>query len=132
MRAKAAAAILWAGLMTLTEAAPASGESARFTLSEEAIIARNDALIALLTLDPDGVRKILDALEATRPAPGQQRRGTPGTFRDIPGGPGGQTMRIDPSRNPDLNQLLQRASPDAAYDLFQILKRVGGGKAGVN
>lgn len=135
MRARVAAAILCAGLMTLAEAAPAAGASARFTLSEEVIIARNDALTALLPLDPDGVRKILDALEAARRAPGQERPGTPGMpgpSRDVLGGAVGETIRIDPARNPDLNQLLQRASPEAAYDLFQILKRVGSGKAGIN
>jgi hypothetical protein len=32
---------------------------------------------------------------------------------------------FDAARNPDLKLLFHRASPEAAYDLFQILKRVG-------
>jgi hypothetical protein len=127
------AAILLAALLAPGGAAPAAGESARrFTLSEEVIIARNDALTALLPIDPDGVRRILDALEAVKRAPDGGRTPPPQTFRDVLGGPGGETLRIDPARNPDLNQLLQRGSPEAAYDLFQILKRVGSGKAGIN
>lgn len=91
----------------------------RFTLAEETIIARNEALVALLPIDPWGVRRIVDALVAakqsppTAPAPPRERQ------RDV------NAVVIDPVRNPDL-EVFQRASPEAAYDLFQLLKRVGG------
>jgi hypothetical protein len=132
---RSASAILFAALLTLLGVGPVGGASApRFTLAEEVIIARNDALSALLPLDPAGVRTILDALEAAKRTPAAPRPEPPKeTFRDVLGGPGGDgSARIDPARNPDLSQLFQRASPEAAYDLFQILKRVGGGKAGIN
>ena len=131
---KAGLAVLCAALAMLLSLGPVSGASApRFTLSEEVIIARNDALTALLPLDPAGVRTILDALEAARRSPEGARTEPPKeTYRDVLGGPGGERIRIDPARNPDLDHLFQRASPEAAYDLFQILKRVGAGKAGIN
>ena len=100
----------------------------RFTLAEEVIIARNDALNALLPVDPWGVRKILDAVATAKqsdpPTGGGQTRDVTGDPRLRDG-----NFRIDPTQNPDLNILFQRASPEAAYDLFQILKRVGGTSA---
>jgi len=95
----------------------------RFTLAEEVIIARNDALIELLMRDPAGVRRILDAMAAanrqTRSLPPVRKRDS-GRERS-----GDGTVVIDPLRNPDL-EIFQRSSPEAAYDLFQLLKRVGG------
>ena len=76
-----------------------------------------EELLALLPVDPQGVRKIVDAVVAakgkppTAPAPPRQRDVT--------------AVVIDPVRNPDL-EVFQRASPEAAYDLFQLLKKVGG------
>ena len=71
------------------------------------------------------MRKIVDALNAAqaRSAPGEAapRRDRQ---RDV------GAVEIDPQRNPDL-AYFQRASPEAAYDLFQLLKRVAGGKSGV-
>jgi hypothetical protein len=132
MALKGEVAILVAVLVALLGVTPGGAASApRFSLAEEVIIARNDALIALLPIDPDGVRKLLDALDAAKRAPDTRPGKSRGTFRDVLGGRGGRQTRIDPTRNPDLNQLFQRASPEAAYDLFQILKRVGSGK-GVN
>ena len=114
--------------LTLGGAAPAEGAAQgapRFTLAEEVVIARNDALTELLEIDPWSVRKILDAMAAAKqkpPGPARERQ------RDV--GPGrSDTVRIDPGRNPDL-EIFQRASPEAAYDLFQILKRVGGTQSG--
>jgi hypothetical protein len=125
--------VLLAALITLFGVVPGGGASPRFTLSEEVIIARNDALTALLPLDPAGVRTILDALAAARRSQEGVRPEPPKeTYRDVLGGPGGERIRIDSARNPDLDQLFRRASPEAAYDLFQILKRVGTGKAGIN
>jgi hypothetical protein len=103
-----------------------------FSVAEEIVIARNDALAALLPIDPSGVRKILDALAAakrSRPAAAAD----PGRVRDVTGDPRLRDgdFRLDPLQNPDLKVLFQRASPEAAYDLFQILKQAGG-KAAAN
>lgn len=43
---------------------------------------------------------------------------------------GEPTAPIDLSENPDIDVYLQRASPEVAYDLFQILKRVGAASGG--
>ena len=110
--------------------AAAHGETQRaprFTLAEESIIARNDMLSALLAVDPVGVRKIVDALVASkqRPSSAKHKRGR--TVDKPPSGDG--VVVIDPARNPDLI-VFQRASPEAAYDLFQLLKQVTGGQTG--
>lgn len=94
----------------------------RFTLAEQIIIERNDALAALLPIDPSGVRKILDALAVAKERPPVMAAPPRWTRRDA------GAVVVDPLRNPDL-EVFQRASPEAAYDLFQILKRVGGGQS---
>jgi hypothetical protein len=100
----------------------------RFTFAEEVIIARNDALVALLPVDPWGVRGILDALALAKQEPDAPKSAPRlGKNRDIRGGgsPPDGVVPPDAASNPDLNLLFQRSSPEAAYDLFQILKRVG-------
>ena len=90
----------------------------KFTATEETIIARNDSLIGLRRSDPAGLRRILDALaragiRGDAPAPAMLR--PRGSTSDAP---------FDPAKNPDL-VLFHRASPEAANDLFQLLKKVG-------
>jgi hypothetical protein len=99
----------------------------RFTLAEESIIARNDMLSALLAVDPVGVRKIVDAIVASkqRPSSAKPKRGR--TVEKPQSGD--DAIVIDPARNPDLI-VFQRASPEAAFDLFQLLKQVAGGQTG--
>jgi hypothetical protein len=99
----------------------AAQSAPRFTLEEEIIIARNDALNELFKTDAWSVRKIMDAMAAAKQRPSAWER-----QRDV-GDPrtGDGTVQIDPLRNPDL-EIFQRSSPEAAYDLFQLLKRVGG------
>jgi|SRR5215471_391463 len=115
--------LLVMGANGMAESNNPSGGLPHFTLAEEIIIARNDALGELAKVDPWSVRKILDAVIAARQ---KQQQAAPGDrSRDMTGAqlpPGGAT--IDPSRNPDLDYF-QRASPEAAYDLFQLLKRAG-------
>jgi hypothetical protein len=106
---------------------PASGSDKaplKFSFAEEVVIARNDALNELLPLNPLGVRKILDAMTAFKQQPAGPK--TP-RYRDVFGTDGApkESLRLDPLKNPDLDILFQRASPEAAYDLFQILKQVG-------
>jgi hypothetical protein len=71
------------------------------------------------------VRTVLDALAAVNRQP--LERPDNGPSRDVFGDPRLQQgdFRIDPQQNPDLKVLFQRSSPEAAYDLFQILKRAG-------
>ena len=105
---------------------PSSNEqgSPRFTLAEEIIIARNDALNELLAVDPWSVRKIMDAMLASKQgAPTKEPAAKAERRRDA------GAVVIDPQRNPDL-EVFQRASPEAAYDLFQLLKRVASGQSG--
>jgi hypothetical protein len=110
--------------------AAAHGETQRtprFTLAEESIIARNDMLSALLAVDPVGVRKIVDAIVASKQRSSSPKRKRGRTVDKPPSGDG--AVVIDPARNPDLI-VFQRASPEAAYDLFQLLKQVAGGSSG--
>jgi hypothetical protein len=117
-----------ASLLCSAAAAEPDRGGPRFTFAEEVVIARNDALVALLPVDPWGVRRILDALalakrqhDGSKPSPGS------GRHRDILGreAPAEGITPPDAASNPDLNLLFQRSSPEAAYDLFQILKRAG-------
>ncbi len=110
--------------MALVASAGAEQASPRFSFADEVIITRNDALTQLLPIDPRGVRKILDAIEAAKREPPKD---IPPRHRDITPNESGKddVPRLDPFKNPDLNIVFQRASPEAAYDLFQILKQVG-------
>jgi hypothetical protein len=118
-----------ASAVLILASAAAHGETQRaprFTLAEEAIIARNDMLSALLAVDPVGVRKIVDAIVASK----QRSSGKPKRGRTVDKPPSGDgAVVIDPASNPDLI-VFQRASPEAAYDLFQLLKQVTGGQSG--
>jgi hypothetical protein len=113
-------------LSAATAAAQSEPAAPRFSFAEQVIISRNDALDALVAVDPQGVRKLLDALAIAKQQPAEAKSApTPGKHRDIgPLLPEGFVLP-DRERNPDLNLLFQRSSPEAAYDLFQILKRVG-------
>ncbi len=87
-----------------------------FTAAEQVIIHRNAALLALVGRDPWLVRRVLDAIETTA------------TSRSSVMVEGRENQRRepapDPARNPDLDQL-GRASPEAAHDLFQLIKQAG-------
>jgi hypothetical protein len=128
---RAAFAILLLCLIPMAQVAAETNLSpsaiSGFNLAEEVVIARNDLLSELLGQDPQAVRKIMNAIgemkkqAAPDPQPNTKYRNV---LRDQSGK---EELPIDPHRNPDLNLYLQRASPEAAYDLFQILKRVGAG-----
>ena len=102
-----------------------------FTIAEEAIIDRNDALRSIYETDPALVRRVLNALK-TRGQSKDKQRDVFGPR--MPGGSGAPTAdpsqpdaAIDPATNPDL-AILQRGSPEAAHDLFQLLKKAAGRK----
>lgn len=110
---------------------PASAAPRPFTIAEEAIIERNEALRTAYETDPALVRRVLNALKSPRKS-GDKQRDTfgPGTPADQGAGrsdtiqPGAD---IDPATNPDL-AIFQRGSPEAAHDLFQLLKKASGRK----
>ena len=117
--------ILACAMLSATVAASGPNSAPpNFTFAEQVIIARNDALNELLPLNPMGVRKILDTMAAAKEQPVRPK--TP-RYRDVFGGDNASkdSLRLDPAKNPDLDILFQHASPEAAYDLFQILKQVG-------
>ncbi len=121
-------AIVAAALFATAASAELGKEAPHFSFADEVIIVRNDALVALLPIDPWGVRSILDALAVAKAQTEKPKLAPPaGKHRDVlgEGASAGRVTPPDAASNPDLNLLFQRSSPEAAYDLFQILKRVG-------
>jgi hypothetical protein len=84
-----------------------------FSASEREIIGRNAALAALVGSDPWLVRRVLDAIDLA----GASRSGVDEKCR-----PGHCEQPPDPASNPDL-EYLGRSSPEAAHDLFLLIKR---------
>jgi hypothetical protein len=108
---------------------PAFAAPRPFTIAEEAIIERNEALRSAYQADPALVRRVLNAMKSRDRNKDKQRDvfgpATPGTpGGDMPVQPGEE---IDPGANPDL-AIFQRGSPEAAHDLFQLLKKAAGRK----
>lgn len=107
---------------------PAIAAPRPFTIAEEAIIDRNEALRSVYETDPALVRRVLNALKSRGQSKDKQRDvfgpGNPGSGRHDPTQPGAE---IDPATNPDL-AIFQRGSPEAAHDLFQLLKKASGRK----
>ncbi|WP_210318585.1 hypothetical protein [Aureimonas endophytica] len=85
-----------------------------FTAAETQTIARNASLRRALAADPWLVRDILDELDRAAADDGNQPEAGPET---------GNGSEADP----DLGRL-DRSSPEAAYDLFILMKKVGGGE----
>jgi hypothetical protein len=91
-----------------------------FSEGERQIIARNALLRRRLASDPWVVRRAIDVLTAEP----EERRNASDTE-------GGKAMHSQPGEsargkraNPDIENLV-RSSPEAAYDLLKLLKRVG-------
>jgi|APFEC2959095136_1045048.scaffolds.fasta_scaffold05146_2 hypothetical protein len=110
---------------------PASAAPRPFTIAEEAIIDRNETLRSLYQTDPALVRRVLDALKSRGQSKDRQRDvfgpGAPGNAGSEPRDPSQAEATFDPATNPDL-AIFQRASPEAAHDLFQLLKKASGRK----
>lgn len=96
-----------------------------FSAAERGIIERNAALKALVESDPLVVRRAIDAVAALDARSADGAATPEPRTRGI--GPRDPSVTLDPVANPDLNRL-QMASPEAAYDLFQLLKQAGSGK----
>lgn len=97
--------------LTLNGEVAAAGSVGEFTHDEQTVIARNSALRDLLSHNPQLVRQIMDAMSAARAAGSGARSG-----------PLPPETPPDPDRNPDLYEF-GRASPEAAHDLFQLIKK---------
>lgn len=91
---------------------------------EEVLIDRNEVLSKMRREDPESLRQILDLIASPPAAPNPPR---PTAKPRIMPFPQREEPAFDPTENPDL-VLLQRSSPEAVYELLQILKRVGAGK----
>jgi hypothetical protein len=97
-------------------------EQPAFTPYDQSIIARNSLLRDAVASDPWLVRRTLDGLYKGMPESRSALPTPAPSARDMSLAP----PRLDPSSNPDLVPL-DRASPEAANDLFQLLKKVGAG-----
>jgi hypothetical protein len=86
-----------------------------FSAEEQAVIQRNSALNAVLSRDPALVRRVLDAMASAN---------TGGARSSDGGKPRKPERPPNPKKNPDLENF-GRASPEAAHDLFQLLKKAG-------
>ncbi len=125
MRSRKQRLIVLLGAFVLLELTTTS-VARNFTIAEEAIIERNESLRMVYEKDPTLVRRVLDAL-AKRPASKEKQRdliakSAPTEQEPTSRDPAVLVAPIDPGSNPDL-AIYQRASPEAAHDLFQLLKR---------
>lgn len=92
-----------------------------FSRDEQAIVDRNAVLSELASKNPRLVRKALEALRT--PETGTAKSLSvqkPRPSRRV----AADELQMDPGANPDLERLL-RSSPEAAHDLFQLLKKAG-------
>jgi hypothetical protein len=85
-----------------------------FSTEEQTVIRRNAALNDLLPRDPVLVRKVLDAIAFTKTGGARSNDGKSRKPERPP----------NPKSNPDLENF-GRASPEAAHDLFQLIKKAG-------
>lgn len=130
-RARQHASALPPGLFALallcSIAEPAAAQPVTFTPAEQALIARNASLRAAVNLSPSTVRQILDALAASQTqntaqdAAQDTTRASHPTQAGQPSGPAGSDF--EQAADPDLSDL-QRVSPEAAHDVFLVLKQV--------
>lgn len=92
-----------------------------FSATETAVVARNAILSGLIQNDPWAVRRLLDSMAAI--AAGTAPYGLPRSGAQPEGAPNAG-ISLDPKTDPDLDRL-QRSSPEAVLDLFQLLKQAG-------
>lgn len=107
---------LWSGV-AMADLRGRSEQPPTFTAAENEIISRNELLAKMVATDPWLVRRTLDRLEAGG------KGGTASATRTVKAPPDG----FDPTRNPDLADS-DRNSPEAAYDLFQLIKQAAAEK----
>jgi hypothetical protein len=117
IRNKIVMALLLAMALPMASARAESSKGGRpaFTPGDRTIIDRNASLKGLVERDPRLVRRVLDAIEAADQ--GSERNAEPTARSAIM-----TDQTPAPSRNPDLDHL-ERSSPEAAHDLFQLIKK---------
>jgi hypothetical protein len=106
---------------------PGGTNAPSFSIEDQRIIKRNPALASLVQRNPWLVRRALDTLASVPLVSGrsadlpaiQQGAGKQKGKRKSDAEPG-----LDLKRNPDLDEF-SRTSPEAAHDLFQLIKRAG-------
>lgn len=121
MRSWTFALLLLGALAGAAGAQAPPGAPPGFSPAEQKVIARNALLRSAVQSDPALVRRALDAL--AKLDEGQMRAGGM-----IESGKTAQPKRTT-TPNPDLDRL-ERASPEALDDLFQLLKQAGRTKSG--
>jgi hypothetical protein len=97
-----------------------SGPRPEFTTSEEAVIHRNSSLERLAQRDPWVVRRALDAIARADNEGSRESSDRSQMKRKYERPP-------NPEANPDLDTL-SRVSPEAAHDLFQLIKKASTGR----
>jgi hypothetical protein len=96
-----------------------AGTAPEFSSADQALIRRNAALEQLVRRDPVLVRRALDAIAASKAE-------TLPSYSDRSAKLPRPEPAPDPVHNPDLDQL-GRSSPEAAHDLFQLIKKAAAG-----
>ncbi len=126
MHAWIGALLLLGSLSVVATASAQSPAAPVFSATDRQIIARNALLSGAVKNEPAVVRRALDAL--AKLDEGQMRAGVM-----LEGSKAGTTPQKrpgePPSKNPDLDRL-ERASPEALDDLFQLLKQASRPKPG--
>lgn len=104
---------------------PATGEQT-FTASETALIARNATLAKAVQHDPALVRRVLNETSQDGAAKDNAPKDNAMTRRMMPASPTTKPL-FDGKADPDLSRI-ERASPEALHDLFQLLKETAAKK----
>jgi hypothetical protein len=94
--------------------------AAGFSAADRAVIERNEMLRSIVDVEPALVRRVLDALARidTVQTRSELRQERPRATRR----PVAAERPFDEAKNPDLDRL-DRSSPEAMNDLFQLLKQ---------
>jgi hypothetical protein len=113
-------------LLTVTQGNPGRADLSHsesppfFSAADQQIIKRNATLSQLVKRDPWLVKQVLQAIAAP-PRQAPETGGRQGMTRER-----GAVAPVS-DRDPDLQQL-ERSSPEAAHDLFQLIKKAIAGK----
>jgi hypothetical protein len=89
-----------------------------FSQEEVALINSNETLLKASQSDPWLVRRLLDVVERT------DRAGAGAKPSDDSERPSPPPSDVDQQPDPDTDEM-ERTSPEAAHDLFQLLKQAG-------
>jgi hypothetical protein len=104
--------------LSIAEAQYKTVDPSAFSNAERIVIERNVAMMSIVNDHPKIVRRLLNALAdlnaGTETTNRSRRSDTPAER---------SPKAFDPEKNPDVDTL-QRASPEAVHDLFQLLKQV--------